>query len=227
MEEIVREYLLQNPEIIREANVELQRRESLAVEAEFRKAILNNHERIFSDGISVEIGNPYGDVTLVEFYDYQCPYCRRIHKDILKLVEEDKNLRLVLKQYPVKDVPNQFPSSQLAAMIAMAADEQDRFMIFHNNVFVATGLGKLNRQRLIQIAINSGLDIKRMWRDIEGAKIIESIRDNFDLAHQIGITGTPGFVVGDQVINGPPSADILKAAIAKLRESRQAMNPGQ
>jgi len=225
LEKIFREYLMQNPEIIREAIGELQRREALVAEANAKKAIRANQQRLLDDGISVVIGNPDGDVTLIEFYDYQCPYCRRMYKDVLRLAKEDENLRIVMKQFPVKDIPGEFPASLVAAVMAMAADEQNLFEAFHGNVFDAAGQGKLDRERLFEIAASTGLDVVQLQLDMEDTKLVDSIRDNMTLARDIGVTGTPSYVIGEQVIVGARGYEVLKSAIEAERKSRRPAPP--
>jgi protein-disulfide isomerase len=221
-EKIIREYLLQHPETITEAIGELQRRQKIAADANAKRAISANQKRLLDDGISVVIGNPDGDVTLIEFYDYQCPFCRRMYKDVLRLAKEDKNLRIVMKQLPIKDAPGDFPASLMAAMMAMAADRQGQFETFHANVFDAAGQGKLSRERLFEIAASSGLNVRRLQADMESKIIMDSIRNNLGLAREIGVTGTPAYVVGEKVIAGAQGYEVLKLAIDEKRESLQS-----
>ncbi len=227
LEKIIREYLLQHPEIIPEAMAELQRREKIAAAANAKRAIAANQKRLIDDGISVVIGNPDGDVTLIEFYDYQCPYCRRMYKDVLRLADEDENLRIVMKQLPIKDVPGEFPASLMAAVMAMAAAEQGQFEVFHKNVFVAAGQGELSRERLFKIAASSGLDVQQLQRDMEDKAIMDSIRDNLRLARDIGVSGTPSYIVGEKIIVGARGYDVLKSAIEAERNSIKPAEPAQ
>lgn len=227
LEKIIREYLLQHPEIIPEAMAELQRREQIAAAANAKRAITANQKRLINDGISVVIGNPDGDVTLIEFYDYQCAYCRRMYKDVLRLASEDENLRIVLKQLPIKDVPGEFPASLMAAVMAMAAAEQGQFEVFHKNVFVAAGQGELSRERLFEIAASSGLDVQQLQVDMEDEAIMDSIRDNLMLARDIGVSGTPSYVVGEKIIVGARGYDVLKSAIDAERDSIKPAEPTQ
>lgn len=227
LEKIIHEYLLQHPEIIPEAVAELRRREEIAAAATAKRAIAANQDRLINDGISVVIGNPDGDVTLIEFYDYQCPYCRRMYKDVLRLASEDKNLRIVMKQLPIKDLPGEFPASLMAAVMAMAAAEQGQFEVFHENVFVAAGQGDLNRERLFEIAASSGLDVQQLQLDMEDKAIMDSIRDNLMLARDIGVSGTPSYVVGEKIIVGARGYDVLKSAIEAERDSVKSSQPAQ
>ena len=227
LEKIIHEYLLQHPEIIPEAVAELRRREEIAAAANAKRAIAANQDRLINDGISVVIGNPDGDVTLIEFYDYQCPYCRRMYKDVLRLASEDENLRIVMKQLPIKDLPGEFPASLMAAVMAMAAAEQGQFEVFHRNVFLAAGQGDLNRERLFEIAASSGLDVQQLQLDMEDTAIMDSIRDNLMLARDIGVSGTPSYVVGERIIVGARGYDVLKSAIEAERDSIKSTQPAQ
>lgn len=124
IKELVRSYILENPEILPEAIEILQARQEAAQLTAMRDAVRANRARIERDGLSVVKGNLNGDVTITEFYDYQCPFCRRGYADVKRLLAEDPNLRVVYKQFPVKDVPGEEPGSMIAARMAMASDLQ-------------------------------------------------------------------------------------------------------
>lgn len=218
--ELVRAYILENPEILPEAIGILQAREQAAQLVAMREAVRANRARIERDGVSVTMGNLNGDVTIAEFYDYQCPYCRRGHKDVLRLLAEDPNLRVVYKQFPVKDVPGEEPGSLIAARMAMASAVQGKFMEFHQAA-MATPM-PLSEASLFEAARSVGLDTEQLATDMEDGRITDSIRANMFLARELGINGTPTYIIGDEVVVGAHGYEALKEVIAKTRAARAA-----
>lgn len=215
VEQIIREYLLENPEILAEAFDVLQEREQRAAFEAAQAAIREHAELLFDDPNSVVIGNPQGSVNLVEFYDYRCPYCREVHGDINRLIEENPDLRVVMKQFPVKDSPGEAPVSLIAARAAMAAEKQGRFKPFHDALFEAPR--PLTEAGVYAIAKDAGLDVNRLKQDMQAADITQHIRDSLFLANQLGINGTPSFVVGDVLIPGLVSYDVLQEFVGYAR----------
>lgn len=207
VEQIIREYLLENPEILAEAFDVLQERSQRAAFEAAQAAIREHAELLFNDPNSVVIGNPEGSVNLVEFYDYRCPYCREVHGDINRLIEQNPDLRVVMKQFPVKDSPGETPVSLIAARAAMAAEKQGKFMPFHDALFEAPR--PLTESDVYAVAEAAGLDVARLKEDMQAAAITQHIRDSLFLANELGINGTPSFVVGDVLIPGLVSYDIL------------------
>ena len=220
IEEIVRNYILENPEIITEAVFILQEREEQRTREAAQVALANNHDLLFNDELSIVVGNPEGDVTLVEFYDYRCPYCRQSHVAVMQMLEEDKNLRLVLKQFPVKDQPGEVPVSLISARLEMAADKQGLFLPFHDAMFLAEP--PLTERKVYAIAEEVGLDLERLEEDMRDPAFTEHLRQTLTLASEIGATGTPTFVIGGYVIPSMLDAEILRQIINLTRESQAA-----
>jgi protein-disulfide isomerase len=218
--ELIRSYILENPEILPEAIGVLQAREQKAERLAMREAVKANRERIERDGISVVQGNPEGDVTIAEFYDYQCTYCRRGHKDVLRLMNEDPDLRVVYKQFPVKDVPGEEPASMIAARMAMAADRQGKFLAFHQAAMSIPM--PLSEKSLFTAARNAGLDPEKLASDMEDGAITDSIRANMFLARELGINGTPTYIIGDELVIGAHGYDTLKRVIADTRAAKKS-----
>ncbi len=218
--ELIRSYILENPEILPRAIGILQAREQEAQLLAMREAVKTNQERIERDGMSVVLGNPDGDVTITEFYDYQCPYCRRGHTDVLRLIADDPDLRVVYKQFPVKDAPGEEPGSMLAARMAMAADRQGKFLEFHQAA-MATAM-PLSEKSLLAAARGAGLDTVKLAADMEDATITDSIRANIFLARDLGINGTPTYIVGSELVVGAHGYDALKQAIANARAANNS-----
>lgn len=217
IEKIIRSYILDHPEIIPEAIEVLQAREQEAEKLAVRAAINANRQLLENDGFSMVGGNPNGDVTIVEFYDYRCPFCARSHPDILKLLEEDKNLRIVYKQFPVKDRPGEPAISLKASQMAFAAERQGKFEEFHHLTIVeGSGLTEL---KLRVISNQIGLDKAQLEKDMADPLLIDYIRKSMNLAHSLGLNGTPSFIIGDEVIVGARGYDLLKDAVTRARAS--------
>ena len=218
IEDIVRNYILENPEIIAQAVMILQDREEVRAREETKVALAKNHDLLYDDPLSIVLGNPEGDVTLVEFYDYRCPYCRESHTALVELLAEDKNLRIVLKQFPVKDQPGEVPVSQISARLALAAEEQGLFPAFHDAMFSAKP--PLTKSRVFAIAAEVGMDMEQVENALKNPNFTRHIRQTMTVASEIGATGTPTFVIGTYVIPSRLDADDLRKAIAYVRQEK-------
>ncbi|MCG8596185.1 MAG: DsbA family protein [Kiloniellales bacterium] len=195
IEDIVRDYLLEHPEILLESMQRLEEKERLAkIEAQ-RAAIAANLEALSRDPNSPVLGNPDGDVTLVEFFDYRCPYCRKVTVDLVDAVEKDGGIRLVFKEFPILG-----PESLVAARAALAAAAQDRYRDFH--LALMTTPGQLDEATILALASDLGLDVDRLREDMASESVERQIRDNHRLAQALQITGTPAFVIGKEIIPG-------------------------
>jgi protein-disulfide isomerase len=211
-EQRVRDYLLNNPEVIMEALQILQERQRVAEEDELRQAIARRSDELLHDPAAPVAGNPAGDVTLVEFFDYNCPYCRRVAPTVAGLVAADPDLRVVYKEFPILG-----PGSTFAARAALAAREQERYAPFHEAMMDAEGT--LDERRVLEIARAVGLDLARLRDDMGDPAIEQAIARNLELAAALGITGTPSFVIGEQIIPGAVDRGTLEALIAEVRRS--------
>ena len=197
VERVVRDYVLANPELIPQAMQKLQERDSAKAVAASRGAIEQPYAGAW-------IGNPKGDVTLVEYYDYNCGYCRAILPTLQKLVEQDPQLRIVFKELPVLS-----EQSRVAARAALAAAQQNRFKPFHDALYAA---GPVSDATIAAAGRTAGVNVAAIPRDADA-----TIRQNLDVAAKLGITGTPSWVVGDQVMTGALPIDQLQAAIVRAR----------
>lgn len=211
--EIVREYLLENPEIMRDVFAELERREVAAQETRQREALTESAELLFRSPDDVVLGNPDGDVTLVEFFDYNCGFCKRALGDVMSMIEKDPNLRVVLKDFPVLG-----PGSLGAARVGIAAFEQmdaEQAARFHMDVL--NSRGQVDADRALQVAEEMGLDMARLDEDMKSERVREIITANVELADKLGLTGTPAWVVGDGVIFGAVGEEQLTRAVENTR----------
>ena len=211
IETIVRDYLLKNPEIIEEAIGLLRTKRQTEMLARVQAAIRENDEALRAHPMSPVSGNAHGDVTLVEFFDYQCGYCKRALGTMEALLDTDADVRVVWKEFPILG-----PVSSIAARAAMAADRQDRYLPFHLALMRAP---ELTEEKVFEIAGETGLDIERLRRDMEDPTIDAYLEETRALARELGIEGTPAFVVGDTLVPGVIDAAQLKALLDAARAS--------
>lgn len=211
IEKIVREYLIQNPEVLVEAMNELRRRQEAAANEASSKAIEAHKKELFEDGATPVGGNAKGDVTLVEFFDYHCGYCKQVHEPMLTLIREDKNLRVVYKELPILA-----PESRIAAAGALAAQKQGKYVELHNALMEARG--KLTKDRVLALAKEQKLDVARLEKDMDSPEIQSAIDRNLKLAASLGVDGTPAFIVGDQFAPGALPIEQLREMVAQARK---------
>lgn len=204
-EAIVHDYLLAHPEIIPEAINGMQSREVTALLRRNRAAI----ETPFAGAFA---GPTDGDVVLVEFFDYACPYCHAAHADIEALLKADPKLKVVFRDFPVLS-----PESNEAAMASLSAARQGRYKAFHDAMFAKPG--KLSREGMIDAVRAARLDEKRTAADLASPAFKTEIKANLELGRALGLTGTPAFVVGDRILSGAVGLPALQAAIADARRS--------
>lgn len=208
--EIVHEYLLEHPEVILEAIELLREREQAQLVQQQRQNIDRYRRQLYRDPNTPVVGNLRGDVTVVEFFDYQCGFCKRMLPDIQTLLEQDRGVRLVLKEYPVLG-----NASTLAAQAALAARKQGLYWEFHLDLMAHRG--RLSREVVLSLAARSGLDTAKLEQDMASPAIVSAIERNLQLGRQLGITGTPSFVIGDQVIAGAVGLDKLRQLVRAAR----------
>lgn len=213
VERIVREYLMREPEVIYEAIQELQRRREVAETGRQKEVIVAKHDEIFGSAADPVAGNPEGDVTLVEFFDYHCGYCRSMVGGLRDLVGTDKQLRFVFKEFPVLG-----PDSVVAARAALAAKLQDpeKYYDFH---LALMGAKDLSLPTIQALAKQNGLDLARLTADMESEQVKRTIEANEALAQSLGINGTPSFVIGDKLIPGAVDVKQLASMIDQHRNS--------
>ena len=213
IEAIVREYLISNPEIIRDAINELQRREDEAARLAQTQAISANSSGLFSTAGDVVLGNPDGDVTLVEFFDYNCTYCRRAHADMQQLIANDPNLRVVLKEFPVLG-----DGSIQAAKVSVAVllSEPERYGEFHDALIRETG--QVDGDWALAVAADIGIDPQVLRATMDGEEVMAVINESYALGGQLNLTGTPSYVTNKQVIVGAVGYDALRAYLDDARD---------
>ncbi len=212
---IIREYLLENPDILNEMIAKLQAAERDQQSEQAREAIASNAQQLFHNDNDVVVGNPDGNVTMVEFFDYNCGYCKRSVADVLRLTEEDKNLRIVMKEFPILS-----EGSIIAARAALASKKQDKYWDFHLALMASSG-GIDDEAKVMSIAAEAGLDVARLKADmVADADVIEeSINANRALAQSIGINGTPAFVIDGTLVPGAMPYEQLATSVKNVRDN--------
>ena len=210
--QIVRQYLLDNPELLLEVSKELEVRQKAEEDKKREGALAANAEALFKSPNDLVAGNPEGDVTMVEFFDYNCSWCKKGLPEVLSLVEKDKNLRLVMKEFPIFG-----GDSDYAAQAALASKAQGKYWEFH--LAMLGHEGKLTRENVDEIAKAQGLDLEKLKADMQAPAITEIIAANQKLAQDLNITGTPAFVIDRTVVPGYLPVDGLMAAINEVRAS--------
>jgi protein-disulfide isomerase len=206
IEKIVHDYIMAHPEIIPEAMARMQNRE-------IEKLLASNRKEIQTPFGSAMAGNPKGDVTLVVFFDFACPYCKQGSADVAKLIASDPNLRVVFRDFPVLS-----PASDEAAMAALSAAQQGKYLKFHDAMFAAPG--KVSHERTVAVVRSAGLDEMKTAKDLNSAALKAEIRKNLDLGRALGLTGTPSYIVGNQILAGAVGYDELKDAVAAARTAK-------
>jgi protein-disulfide isomerase len=214
VEALVREVLVKNPEIIQEALAELDKRNAQGQAEAQAQALLTDKATLYDSPRHAVAGNPQGDVTLVEFFDYNCGYCKRSLEDLRSLVGVDPKLRVILKDFPILG-----PDSVEASRVAIAAKSQlrpEKFWEFH--VKLMAQKGRVNGEKALEVAKESGADIARLRRDMEAPETRAAIEETVALGDRLSLTGTPAFVLANEVVFGAVGTDVLKAKINAVRQ---------
>jgi protein-disulfide isomerase len=212
IERIVHEYLVTHPEVLEEAMNELEKRQQ-AAQAEKHKAAVKQHANaLFNSPDQVTLGNPKGNVTFVEFFDYNCGYCKRAMSDMLTLLKSDPNLKVVLKEFPVLG-----PGSVEAARVAVAVRMQDpkKYLEFHTKLLGSRG--HADGKRALAVAKEIGMDMDRLQKEMKSPEVQKTLQQDFKLAQALGLNGTPSYVIGDNVVVGAVGLDGLRAKINTAR----------
>lgn len=211
--EEVRAYLMDNPQVIMDAVAVLEDRQQAAQAQTDLNLVSDNAAEIFNDGYSFVGGNPDGDITLVEFLDYRCGYCKRAHAEVAKLLETDGNIRLVVKEFPILG-----EQSLLASRFAVATKQVAGAEAYHGlHDALMTVNGDLNMRTLRQIATTFGLDTDAIEARMDSDEVTEEIRRTRDLAQRLQITGTPTFVLQDELLRGYLPYDQMAAMVDEKR----------
>lgn len=212
VEAIVREYLVSNPEIMVEVQQALESRQQETQRMAQNEIIQSALDQIFNASYDGVIGNPEGSVTIVEFFDYNCGYCKRALQDMEALVDQDSDLRFVLKEFPILG-----PDSQRAHVVSMAFRNlnPENYDAFHRDLLSSEG--RITEDEAILAAIAHGADETALRAEMQNPEIITAFQATYELADQLAITGTPSYVVGNEVVFGAMGQAVLTEKIAQVR----------
>jgi protein-disulfide isomerase len=214
----IRDYLVSNPDVLKEAIQALDQRDKASAEAERQKVVATEAGPLFSSKYQATVGNPKGNATLVEFFDYNCHFCKGALPDVTRLMKDDPNLKLVLKDFPVLG-----PGSVEAAKVASAARNQlpaDKFWAFHTKLLATHG--PVGKTEALAVAKDLGLDMEKLNKDMESPEVKAGLDEVMHLADELQINGTPTFVVGQDLVVGAVGFDQLKDKVDSVHKCGHA-----
>jgi protein-disulfide isomerase len=210
----IKDYLVANPDVLRAAIEALDKHDKQVAEEERQKTVSEQTGPLFGSKYQATVGNTKASTTLVEFFDYNCHYCKGALPDVARLMKDDPNLRVVLKDYPVLG-----PGSVEAAKVASAARNQlpgDKFWAFHSRLLAMHG--PIGKAEALSVARDLGLDMDRLNKDMESREIDAGLSEVMGIAESLQINGTPSFVVGQEVVVGAVGYDELKGKIDSVHK---------
>lgn len=210
MEDFVRNFILDNPEVLMESVNRFQAKQEKGKEEASAKALKESSSFIYN-GTHPEIGNPKGDVTLVEFFDYNCGYCKRAMVAVRELVEKDKNVRVIFMDYPILSA-----QSTTAAKWAIAANKQGKYWAFHQAMLESSA--PKDDENMSKIATSVGLDVAKLKKDAQGKDVDDYLASVKDFGMKLNIQGTPGFIAGEQIIRGFVEYEAMKTIVEGERK---------
>jgi protein-disulfide isomerase len=213
LEAIIKDILLNNPEVLMEAQAALEAKMEKIQNERMAVAIKDNSAEIFRPAASPVVGNSSGDVTVIEFFDYNCGYCKKALPDVAQLIDKDRKLKLIPKEFPILS-----KGSEEASRVALAAKMQGKYWEFHRAMLESQG--QANEASALRIAEKLGLDVARLKKDMASAEVKKEIDDTRKLAAKLGIQGTPHFLVGDRIIPGAPEnlGELLAQNVKEVRK---------
>jgi protein-disulfide isomerase len=220
IEQMIRDYIVSHPEVLQEAIAELDKRQAAADTEKARAAVAGNAEALFNSTRQVVLGNPKGDVTMVEFFDYNCAFCKRALPDMVELLKDDPKLKVVLKEFPVLG-----PGSVEAAKVAVAVRMQDKggkkYLDFHQKL-LGGSRGPVDKARALAVAKDVGMDMTRLDKDMASDEVKVSLEESLKLAETLGLNGTPSYIIGSDVVVGAVGLDALRAKVSFARCGKTA-----
>jgi protein-disulfide isomerase len=214
IQKIVREYLLANPDVLEEVSAELNKRQALAEAAKQASAVKKHSDALFNSPRGVVLGNREGDVNFVEFFDYNCGYCKRAMIDMMDLMKADPKVRVVLKEFPVLG-QGSVEAAQVGVAVRMQDPSGKKYLDFHQKLL--NSRGQIDKAKAVAAAKESGLDMQRLEKDMASAEIKATLEENFKMAEDMGLNGTPSYVIGQQVVVGAVGLPSLQEKIAIAR----------
>jgi protein-disulfide isomerase len=217
IEGIIKNYLISHPEVMQDVMAAMDKQQKEAEAEKARATIKDNNATLFNSAHQVVLGNPQGNVTMVEFFDYNCGFCKRAMADMLDLLKTQPNLKFVLKEFPVLG-----EGSVEAAHVAVAARMQDpagkKYLEFHQKLL--GGRGAADKARALAVAKEVGYDMARIEKDMNSDEVKATIDENMKLADALGVNGTPSYVVGDELVVGAVGLDALKEKLGAENDKK-------
>lgn len=218
IEAIIKDYLVKNPEVLQEAIAEGEKRQLETQRLAQSAALKESREALLNSPNDVVAGNPSGDVTMVEFFDYNCGYCRKALSDVQALIKADPKLRVVIKDFPVLG-----PESVEASQVAVAVKQQlkgDKLFEYHQKLLETKG--RVNGARAVEVAKALGVDVAKLQKDMAGPEVKAVLTENRALGDKLGLSGTPAFVIGDEIIPGAVGVEPIRKTITDVRQCGHA-----
>ena len=212
IEKIVRDYLVANPEVIEEALAALEKKQAAAASAAAAKVLEEKQSILYDSTRQMVLGNPKGDVTVVEFFDYNCGYCKRALGDMLTLIQKDPKVRVVLKEFPVL---GQGSTEAARVSVAVSRVAPDKYLDFHTRML--TNRGSADLAKAMDAAKSAGVDAKALEKALADKEISNTLEEVYGLASGLGLSGTPSYVVGKEVVSGAIGLPKLEARVAEAR----------
>ncbi|OYT90935.1 MAG: hypothetical protein CFE43_15685 [Burkholderiales bacterium PBB3] len=212
IEAVIRDYLLSKPAIIREAIVVLQKQDAEVAVAKSKATLSTMRKDLLNAPLSPSQGNPKADVTIVEFFDFKCSYCKRVSPVLHEILKTDPNVRVVFKQLPVLG-----PDSIFAAQVALAVAKQGKYDVFHDALMSAEALDEATVFALVE---KHGIDAAKLRQDMLSPDIKAELEANLAMSVPLGITGTPGFVIGDTIAPGAIDIETMRQMIKAARPKK-------
>lgn len=215
VEQIIRDYLMQNPQLLQDVMQELEKK--MAAEENSRRAgaMKENAKLIYDSPRGVVIGNPKGDVTIVEFFDYNCGYCKRALDDMMKLTAADPKVKFVLKEFPVLG-QGSLDAAKVAVAVRMQDTDGKKYLKFHQTLL--SGRGEVNGERAKAAAKDAGVDMTKLESDLKSSEIDDTLHESGKLADALGISGTPSYVLPGEVVPGAVGVAELKKRVDAVRK---------
>lgn len=218
VEEIVRQYLLKNPEVMIEAINNLRTREEAEESKNLETALASRRADIERDPASPVAGNPKGDVTVVEFFDYRCGFCKRVHDTVQNVIKNDGNIRFVYKEYPVLGPESMFAARAAIAVFKLAPD---KYSALHNRI-MALSARSIGEEAVMAEVKAVGLKPETVRQKMQDPAVLKDIERTHELAEALRIRGTPSFIIGDMLIPGATDEASLKSAVAAARNKKKS-----
>jgi protein-disulfide isomerase len=210
IQQIIEDHLINNPDVIVRALESLRRKQEVEAVAKVKDTIASNESALADDANSPFAGNEAADVAVVEFFDYRCPYCKKVAGDVDRLFEADDDLKVVYKEWPILGL-----ESVVAARAALAARTQDSYLPFHRKVMA---MREVTEASVMAAAEELGLNMDQLKKDMNAPEVEEHLKDTMRLSRELGIEGTPAFVIGDELVPGAATFEQLQTLVAKARE---------